>query len=960
MLTKTAVATRLRLPRDSGRMLAFGEASPYRTAMATLLEKIEADAVERLPLPPNRHPSQELARYKNFLKVESHRLKMLHRAGAAGREVCRARAAVLDVLLRFILDAIRSAASVETKASPPRFALVAIGGYGRGELNPQSDLDIMFLHTGDTISTARGKPHPALLALTDGLLYTLWDTGLKVGHSVRTVDDCVSVANSDMQSKTSLIEARLITGDEGLFKHLQAVVLARCVRGFEDAYIAARIADQAERRAKFGGSASMQEPNIKNGCGGLRDYQNLLWMAFFKYRTRSLDELRERELIDDSERKQLDTAYDYLLRARNELHYQVNRPADVVAKSLQPAIAYHLGYTDRSQVRRLEAFMGDLYTHLRNIYLITRTREQRLALLPQPERRLPSFGQLLRTGRHRLRRQMVDGFKFVDGEIYPLSTRVFRDQPRRLMRVFLYAQQRGLTLHPDLSQLIRHQLPLVDRAFLRDRHVHETFLEILSQRGNVAPTLRAMHEVGLLGKYLPEFGKLTCLVQHEFYHQYTADEHTLVCVEQLDRVWEAKQAPYSHYAGIFQEVERPFVLYLALLLHDAGKATPTGRHSDVSGRLALKVAKRLDLDGATTHTLRLVIEQHLTMTSISQRRDLDDPAVIRSFAAQIQSQENLRLLTLHTFADSLGTSDTLWNGFKDSLLLLLYHKAHEQIAGGTAFILVEEKQRELLEDEVRRLMPRTFGEEEAQAHFANLPLRYFQIHSAAEVMADLTLVHLFMHHQLTEEDRSLEPVVTWHNEPDRGYTAVKICTWDRHALFSKIAGSLTASGLNILSARIFTRNDGMILDTFFVTDARTGLLANREERERFEKLVEQALTREIDLAALISRQKVSQPRYQSFDGERIPTAIDFDNEVSDTCTVIDIETEDHLGLLHILSQTLAELGLDIAVAKISTEKGAAIDSFYVSEADGGKVRDAERQRQVERKLRAAIARLAQS
>jgi [protein-PII] uridylyltransferase len=529
-----------------------------------------------------------------------------------------------------------------------------------------------------------------------------------------------------------------------------------------------------------------------------------------------------------------------------------------------------------------------------------------------------------------------------------------------MMRVFLHAQQRGFRLHPDLAQLIRNQLPLVDRSFLRDRHVHETWLEILNQRGNVAPTLRTMHDVGFLGKYLPEFGKLTCLVQHEFYHQYTADEHTLVCIEQLDRMWDAKQPPYSHYTHIFQEVERPFVLYLALLLHDAGKASHDGSHSDTGARLALRVARRVDLDGATTHTLRLVIEQHLTMASISQRRDLDDPSIIRNFAALIQNAENLRLLTLHTVADSLGTSDKLWNGFKDSLLLLLYRKTREQIVGGTSFIRVEERQRELLEEEVRRAGPANVSEEEIVAHFANLPGRYFQIHTATDIVADLSIVHLFMSHQLADEEKGLEPVVTWHNEPDRGYTTVKICTWDRQGLFSKIAGSLTASGLNILSARIFTRNDGMILDTFFVVDAATGLLANREEREQFEKLVKLALTREIDLAGLISRKTVAQPFYQPLPGERIPTSIRLDNTSSDAGTVIDVETEDHLGLLHAISQTLAELGLDITLARISTEKGAAIDSFYVNETDGGKVWDLHRQTHVEWKLRAAIAKLAEN
>ena len=926
--------------------------------MPTLLEKIEADAAVRLRLPPDRQPSQELARYKNFLKVESHRLKILHRGGAGGREICVARAAMMDVLLRHILAAVQGATEGETRMTRPRFTLVAIGGYGRGELNPASDIDIMFLHSGDTVSTARGKPHPHLAMLTDGLLYTLWDVGLKLGHSVRTIDDCVKVANGDMQSKTSLIEARFIDGDKDLFERMQAVVLARCVRGFEDEYIAARLADQEARRAKFGNSATMQEPNIKNGCGGLRDYQNLLWMAFFKYRTHSLDELQRRELISEAERKQLDAAYDFLLRVRNDLHYHVNRPADVLPKSLQPAIAHNLGYTDRSPVKRLESFMRHVYTCMRNIYLITRTLEQRLALQPHPERRLPSFRELIRSGRHRVQQQLVDGFKFVDGAIYPVSGRVFRDQPRRLMRAFLHAQQRGLKLHPDLAQLVRNHLALVDRSFLRDEHVRESFLEILNQRGNVAPILRSMHETGLLGKYLPEFGRLTCLVQHEFYHQYTADEHTLVCIEQLDRIWEAKNPPYSNYAGIFQSVERPFVLYLALLLHDAGKALRSGRHSEVGGRIAVTVAKRLNLDAATTHTLRLIIEQHLAMAQISQRRDLDDPAVVRSFAAQIQTPESLKLLTLHTIADSLGTSDKLWNGFKDSLLLLLYRKTIEQLSGGTAFIRAEEKQRELLAEEVHEVLAETVTEEELHAHFANLPARYFQIHSAREVAADLALTNQFMRHQLVEEEKALAPAVTWHNEPDRGYTAVKVCTWDRRGLFSKIAGSLTAAGLNILSAQIFTRNDGIIIDTFFVTDARTGLLAKKEERERFEKLLAGVLTGDLDLVALISRQKGVRPPYQRL--ERIPTAIDFDNTISDTRTVIDVETEDHVGLLYAISQELAELGLNIFVAKICTEKGAAIDSFYVSEQDGAKILSRERQHQIAQQLRAAIAKLEES
>jgi [protein-PII] uridylyltransferase len=915
--------------------------------MQALLEKIEASAAARLPLPPGRLPTQELARYKTFLKVETHRLKLLHRSGAGGVEVCQGRAAILDVLLRYLWEAARSSLSPQAQKEFPPLALVAIGGYGRAELNPHSDIDFMFLHDGKLV--AGNRPLPQLSRLIDGILYPLWDIGLKVGHSVRSTDDCVKVANSDMQSKTSLIESRLITGDETLFKKFQKTLLARCVEGYEDRYIALRLEDQAARRGKFGNSACMQEPNLKNGCGGLRDFQNLLWMTFFKYKTRLLKDLQQLEFVSPAERRQLETAYDFLLRVRTEMHYHTNRATDVLGKNLQPAIAHNLGYAERSPSKRIERFMRDVYIHSRNIFLITRTLEQRMALVPRSERGL-SLRALLPTPRRAVA-EPVDGFKFMNGEIHATSSRVFRDQPRRLMRVFLYAQQRGLRLHPDLAQLIRNQLSLADREFLNDEHVRETFLTILDQRGSVAPILRSMHEVDLLGKYIPEFGKLTCLVQHEFYHQYTADEHTLVCLEQLDRIWESKTAPYDAYVPLFLKLERPFLLYLALLLHDTGKPQGHGNHAEVSAVLAMRVARRLRLDGSATHTLRVLIENHLIMASVSQRRDLDDPMVTRTFAKQVQSPETLSLLTLLTFADAQATSDKLWNGFKDALLWSLHKKTMPLLTGGTEFLRAEEKQRELLMAEVDRLLDGHLSAEELRAHFAKLPPRYFQIHSTREIQDDLLLTHRFMRLQMSEEESPLTPVVNWHNEPDRGYNAVKVCTWDRAGLFSKFAGSFSATGLNILSAQIFTRSDGIVLDTFFVIDARTGNLVDHEQRTEFEKLLNRVLTVEdVDLQALIARQKITRPLYQAYTGERMPTHIRFDNDASEARTLIEIETEDRIGLLYAISQALTEVDLDISAAKICTEKGAAIDSFYVREIDGGKILAPERQNTIQNRL----------
>jgi [protein-PII] uridylyltransferase len=921
--------------------------------MQEIFRKIEADAAARLPIPHGKAAAHELPRYKAFLKLETHRLLMHHRAGAGGLEICRGRSLILDLLLQHLWQAALNALPTSEQEEIPSVALVALGGYGRGELNPHSDIDFMFLHNHQT---AGSQPLPQLAKLVDAILYPLWDVRVKVGHSVRTISECVKQANTDMQSKTALIEARLIVGDETLFQNFQKTLVKKCVESYEEAYIDMRLNDQAGRRAKFGNSASMQEPNIKNGCGGLRDYQNLLWMAFFKYRTRSLEELREHELVTDSERKQLQAAYDFLLRVRTEMHYHARRAMDVLSKNVQPAVAHNLGFRERSPSRRIEGFMREVYMHSRGIFLITRTLEQRLALLPRRSV-LPRLSLRGLMGGRSRKAPPVDGFKFADGQIDAESDAVFAEDPRRLMRVFLYAQQRGLRLHPDLAQELRHQLSLADRAFLKDSDVRETFLSILNQPGNVASILRQMHEVGLLGRYVPEFGKLTCLVQHEFYHQYTADEHTLMCLEQLDRVAEGAQQPYQTYAPLFQSLERPFILYLAMLLHDVGKAQE-GDHSEVGTGLAARVARRLGLDEAATRTLLRVIEHHLLLVNVSQRRDLDDPAVIRKVARQVEEPETLSMLTVHTFVDSMATSDKLWNGFKDSLLWTLHFKTMHLLSGGPEFIRAEERHREELREKLLRRMPAQVSTEEVMAHFDAMPARYFLAHNETEIAEDLGLAHRFMHQQISEEDSALIPVISWRDDLNRGCAVVKVCTWDRAGLFRKIAGSFSALDLNILGAQVFTRTDGIVVDTFFVLDARTGSLPAAALHTKFQALLTRALLEEINLADLIKGRKTFIQAYQAYSGEEMPTRVRFDNDSSDSRTIIDVEAEDRVGLLYAISQAMSELNLDISSAKISTGRGAAIDSFYVVEENREKVLDKARQQEIERKIRKAVNALA--
>jgi len=916
--------------------------------MRETIKKIEDHAAGRLALPPGRTAVDEIGRFKTYLKVEAHRLRMLHRAGGEGLPLCQARAAAIDALIRALWAAALGAGGGEQPAA----ALVAVGGYGRGELNPCSDIDLLFLHHRQV---SGGRPRPGFGHVIDGVLYPLWDLGLKVGHSVRTVSECVAAANADMQSKTAMIESRWLVGDRKLYDTFAAAVQRRCVAGRAREYCQLRLEDQAVRRAKFGNSASMQEPNLKNGCGGLRDYQNLLWMAHFKEGAGTLAELQKGEWITRAERKLLEKAHDFLLRARTAMHYETGKALDVLGKNIQPAVAQQLGYRERSPSKRIEAFMRDLYRHLRNVFLITRTVEQRLALLPAET--VPPGLRAFVPARRKVVSEVVDGFRFVGGEIQAASRRVFQEDNRRLMRVFLYGQQRGFRLHADLAQMIRNQLDLVDGAFRRDARVRETFLTVLGQRGNVATTLRAMHEVDFLGRYLPEFGRMTCLVQHEFFHQYTVDEHTLVCLQQLDRVWEAKEPPHAAYAELLNKIERPWLLYLALLLHDLGKGLGHD-HSVAGAEISRRVSSRLGLDAAAAQALAVLVENHLLLVAVSQRRDLDDPVIIRQVAEKVQTPEILCMLTLHTFADSMATSDKLWNGFKDSLLWSLHHRTVALFNGGAGLVRSDEMQREHLRREVRRIKPADVTDEELDAHLAALPSRYHLIHPAREVAQDLALAHQFMWNQVAGKGDGRAPVTGWQHEPDRGFSRVKICTWDRVGLFSRLAGSFSAAGLSILSAQVFTRSDNIALDTFCVIQARDGLLPGPAPQAEFEGILETVLTGgEVDFHRLIARQKITRPPYQAYSGELIGTRIRFDNTASESRTLIEVETEDRLGLLYAICEALAALSLDISAARIATERGGASDSFYVRERGGGQVAGADRQGEIEASLRQAILRL---
>src|SRR6266496_2788961 len=605
------------------------------------LEQVLAHAASRLAATGTRRPTEVLPLYKKFLKVEEHRLRLKHQGGGGGREICARRAELVDVLLEYVFGAAATAARRNGAAKVP-LALIALGGYGRGELNPFSDIDVMLLHHQGKMGIS-----PHLEEMVEQVLYLLWDSGFKVGHSTRSIKEAVAQANQDMRTKTAMLESRFLAGDAELAREFRRQFRSKCVNGYEREYVELRMQDQVARHKKFGDSVYLQEPNLKSGCGGLRDYQNLLWMTYFKEGSLSTNQLVGKDWLSESDQRRIENAYDFLLRLRTALHYATGRATDILHISLQEQIAKRLDYSSGNpeDFRGSEELMRDYYEHTRNIFRVTeRITEQFVSgYVTSKTRSLFSFLPLMRT-----HKTPVGDFFFVrNKQLHPAGRDLFRRDPEQMMRAFEIAQERGLDLSPELEDLLSRSLGQVTRTYQYARGPRAIFKDILSKKGRVGRILRMMHRVDFLGRYIPEFGQLTCLVQHEFLHRYTADEHTLVCIDKLDALAQTNDPKLIHYRKLFERLPDPFVLYLALLLHDSGKAV--GRpHSEASALFAQRVAARLQLSSEQRKSLIRLVDHHLTLSTMAQQRNLDDPATVMEFAQIVKDdRKSTRLNSSH-------------------------------------------------------------------------------------------------------------------------------------------------------------------------------------------------------------------------------------------------------------------------------------------------------------------------
>lgn len=911
-------------------------------------KRLKNDASAQLAFTAETTPAEKLAALKGFLKSGTEAILAEHRNGAPGLEVGKARSLMIDTLISNLAEpAIEGVQKLSSK-SDLAVSVVALGGYGREELCPLSDIDIMFLYPSETDSKLLEKAQELLV---QEVLYPLWDAGLKVGHSTRTVDEAFKEAKADIQTKTALLEARRICGSAPLFEGFQTSYHLFYRKDDPKEYIKQRLDDQRSRRAKFGGSIYMQEPDIKSGVGGLRDYHNTLWMAQVRLNLKDMAGLVPLNYLSKQELEDIRAAYEFLIRVRNELHFRVKRPTDLLSLELQPKVAYRLGYKQRDILERVESFMRDYYKQAQIIFRVSKNIEKRLALSSSKKESkspLESVKSFL-LARRKERVKKVDGFLIRGQEITFEENTVFAEEPTRLIRIFRHSQQHGVEIDFELNALIRASLDLIDDTVRQSAEANLSFRTIMQEAGNVYPTLNEMHELGVLGAFIPEWGKLTCLVQHEYYHRYTADVHTLHTIRELDEIFSNPSGIYKSYREALHELRLPNLTYLILLLHDIGKARGIRNHAENGVDIAEPILDRLQIDEENKASVRFIIKNHLQMARFWQRFDIDDPDTAKAFAEQVESPELLRLLYVHTFCDAKGTAAGLWNQYKDTLHRTLYRRALDVFKAEGKLDQQFEQHKKMTQQELLSIDIEGVGSEEVDAHFKLLPDRYFINTSKEEIIKHIQMINeLIKAIAGADSIGALKPVIDWKQDLNRSLTVVNIVTWDRAGLFHKLAGALNIAGYSILSAKAISRDDHIAIDTFYVTESGRGPSDPEKAKQAFANAVKDALVSNEDLyprileivrkeAADIFSKNDDNPLAESFEPQ-----VDVYHELSLQRTILEVQAPDHLGLLYQISHQISKHGFDITFARINTERGIAIDTLYLTEVEPGEDSDGEK------------------
>ncbi|SHN59006.1 [protein-PII] uridylyltransferase [Erythrobacter sanguineus] len=851
--------------------------------------------------------------------------RRLAEAPSAGHDVTGGYSFLTDQLLRVIHDHVTTHLyPVPNRTAAERLAILAVGGYGRAEMAPHSDIDIAF------ITPMRRSPWCE--QVIEAMLYLLWDLGLKVGHSSRTVSDTMRLAKEDLTIRTALLEGRMVWGDQPLYEELRSRFWNEVVKGSERQFLTQKLAERDARHKRMGDSRYVVEPNIKDGKGGLRDLQTLYWIGKYVHRVQNAAELVDVGLLTASEYRSFRRAEGFLLAVRSHMHIMTGRAEDRLTFDLQRQVAERMHFADRPgksaverfmqyyflQAKRVGSLTGVFLAHLDEEFARKRTRSGFFAGWTQRPRAFKGY--------------MVEG-----GRLRAPGDDWFRADPVRLIEVFQLAEAEGLEVHPETMRLADRDARLIDGKVRRDKRANRLFLELLSGRKDPETALRWMNEAGVFGRFVPDFGRVNAQMQFDMYHHYTVDEHTIRAIGLLSQIERGLlAADHPRATREFPRLASRRALYVAVLLHDIAKGRG-GDHSVLGADVARKLGPRFGLDEKETDLVAWLVLQHLLMSRTAQKRDLTDPKTIEDFVAEVQSLERLRNLAILTAVDIRAVGPGTWNSWKGQLLGELYDAAQERLRLGHKG--KGRKQRVAAKkDAVARLL----GDAEHLVDDIGALLGdAYWIAEPEDIIAS----------NLVQYDvaRAAQDQLSIHCEPDetRGATRVNVIAADHPGLFYRMAGGIHLAGANIIDARIHTARSGYAVDNFLVQDQHGRPLSEETQIARIEKGIRDALLANIELVPKLAARPLAHSRARTFD---VAPRVGFDNDASNNFTVVEVTARDRPALLNRLAHALYKASLIVHSAHITAYGESAADTFYVTDLTGAKIKAPERLAEIEAAL----------
>ena len=812
-----------------------------------------------------------------------------------------------------------------TPTESEKLSMIALGGYGRGEMAPQSDVDLLFL--------TPYKITPWAESVIESMLYILWDLKLKVGHSSRTIKDCLRLGKQDFTIRTSLLETRHIGGDEALFDELEKRLWTELFKGTAAEFVEAKLAERAERLRKNGNQRYLVEPNIKEGKGGLRDLQSLFWIAKYVHGVRTTDELVAKKVFNRDELFDFQQAEAFLWATRSHLHLIARRATEQLTFDLQVEVAARMNYKDGGGRRAVEHFMQDYFRHATRVGELTR-----ILLTNLEDQHVKSEPAIIGFFRNARRKRLKPGFKLRNNRLDVVKPVQFVKDPLNLLRIFEEALRTGYLIHPDVMRLVAANLDKI-RNLYGDKQASKIFLDTLLKHTNPERALRRMNELGVLGAFIPDFQTIIAMMQFNMYHSYTVDEHTIQTIShlaQIEREELIEELPIA--SSILKEGVNRRVIYVALLLHDIGKGRDED-HSILGAKLARQIAPRLGLNQDETDTVEWLIRYHLLMSDMAQKRDIADPRTVRDFAKAVKTVKRLDLLTVLTVCDIRGVGPDVWNNWKATLIRALYRQTRRGLEDG-----MEALNREERGAQAKRNLREALANWDAKDLKQEIARHYPPYWQGLHVTAHVDLANLLKGIASDEVQVELTP------DEDRDATRACFALVDHPGIFNRMCGALALVGANIVDARTYTSKDGYATAAFWIQDGEEGPY-EASKLPRLKSMIEKTLKGEVIARdALAPRDKIKKRESRFV----VPTSITFDNDGSEIYTIIEVDTRDRPGLLFDLTRTLANANIYIASAVIATYGAQVVDTFYVKDMFGLKFHSKSKQETIERNLRAAI------